>query len=166
MLLKQLIKYLEYLSGFLLAVMMTSIIVQVVLRGIFDVGLGWTEELARYTMIWLTYIGAIVSLRRGSHILIDLLVRRFSIRWQRYIALVTHLLTLFFLFFLFKAGIRLNSSPIIRNQRTPGMQIPTTVLYSVIPVCSMIMIIFVLVIIVELIIEIRNKINSQKDATR
>ena len=142
------IKILEYVSGLLLAVMLVSIMIQIVLRNIFNVGLGWTEEMARYTMIWLTYIGAIVSLKQGSHIAIKLLIDRFSPKWKEYTSLISNLMILFFLFFLLKEGIKLNRSPVIIHQLTPGMQVPTNFLYSVIPVCiSMMMIVIVAQII-------------------
>ena len=133
------IKIFEYICGFLLLTMLICVLVQVVFRGIFDFGLSWTEELARYTMIWLTYIGAVVCLWQGSHIAIDLVVKRLPDKWQNYISLISNILIFFFLLFLFKEGRKLASSPIISRQLTPGLGISTSYLYSVIPVGTGIM---------------------------
>ncbi len=130
-------KGLEYASGLLLAVMLLCILLQVGGRAVFDLGFGWTEELARYTMIWLTYIGAVVSLRQGSHIAIDLVVRKLPKRWQLLVALLGQVLVAFFLVVMVVMGLRLNSTPAIRRQVSPGLQMPTLLVYSVVPVCGL-----------------------------
>lgn len=154
------VNILEYVSGLLLGVMLVSIMIQIVLRNIFNVGLGWTEEMARYTMIWLTYIGAIVSLKQGSHISIKILIDRFSPKWKEYTRLISNLMIQFFLFILLKEGIKLNRSPVIMNQLTPGLQVPTTFLYSVIPVCISMMII---VLVAQIIQDIRKLVKARME---
>ena len=143
------IKILEYICGILLAVMMFCILLQVVLRGFLNVGLSWTEELARYTMIWLVYIGAIVSLGQGSHIAIDILIRSLSPKRQKYIRLTSNLMVLFLLFVLLREGKKLALSPVIINQLTPGLGISTACVYSVIPICISIMIVVLIGLIVK-----------------
>ena len=143
------IKIFEYICGLLLLVMLVCILLQVVLRGFLNLGLSWTEELARYTMIWLIYIGAIVSLGQGSHIAIDLLIRRLSPKWQKYTRLTSNLMILFFLFVLLKEGKKLTLSSVIINQLTPGLGISTVYVYSVIPVCTSIMVIVLICLIVK-----------------
>jgi len=44
----------------------------IVFAGVFfryflQIGLGWTEELARYLQIWLTFVGATVAVKRWAH---------------------------------------------------------------------------------------------------
>lgn len=57
-------------SGFLLA-MLALVMLQVVARYIFDSPPGWTEEMARYCMIWFGLLGATISFKSRSdlHIL-------------------------------------------------------------------------------------------------
>lgn len=68
---------LEYiLSGIvitLLAAMVVLIGSQVAARYVVGVPLYWSEELARHLMIWLFFLGAVIALRRGAHLSIDLL---------------------------------------------------------------------------------------------
>jgi TRAP-type C4-dicarboxylate transport system permease small subunit len=143
------ITFFEYLSGILLAVMVVCILLQVLLRGFLNLGLSWTEEMARYTMIWLTYIGAIVSLKQGSHIAINILVRKLSPTWQKYVNLLSNLLMLFFLLVLVRVGIKLAFSRIIINQLTPGLQISTSYVYSALPISVGIMVMVLIGLIVK-----------------
>jgi TRAP-type transport system small permease protein len=148
---EQCLKILEYICGFLLLIMLGCVLIQVVFRGIFDLGFSWTEELARYTMIWLTYVGAVVCLLQGSHIAIDLLIKRFPEKWQNYTKLISNMLIFFFLFMLFREGRKLVSSPIISRQLTPGLGISTSYLYSVIPIgVGMMMIVLAYLIVIDL----------------
>jgi C4-dicarboxylate transporter DctQ subunit len=139
----------EYICGILLGIMLIVILVQILFRGYLNFSLSWTEELARYIMIWFTYIGAIVCLWQGSHITIDVLIRRLSPKWQKYTRLTSNLLILFFLLVLFREGQKLVIEPMIINQLTPGLRISKSYLYSVIPFCTSIMIIILFVLIVK-----------------
>ena len=47
----------------------------VVLRYVFNSGITISEELSRWLMVWLTFLGAIVALREHSHLGVDTLVR-------------------------------------------------------------------------------------------
>lgn len=42
----------------------------------------WTEELARYTLIWMVMIAANPALRYGEHMTIDLALKKFPVRLQ------------------------------------------------------------------------------------
>lgn len=149
----------EYVCGILLGVMLISILLQVLFRGLLNYGLSWTEELARYAMIWLTYIGAVVSLKQGSHIAIKIFVCRLSTDWQKYTNLIANLIVLFFLLILLKASIKLSFLPIIINQVTPALRIPTLYLYSVVPICTGFMIISLVVLIAK---DVRKMLKMKK----
>lgn len=60
-------------NGFIAGVMLLTVLlafINVFLRQ-FGLGFSWTEELIRYLIIWMTFIGASVCVRNGSHISID-----------------------------------------------------------------------------------------------
>ncbi|MCX5733314.1 MAG: TRAP transporter small permease [candidate division NC10 bacterium] len=120
----------EYLISVMLAVMLASILLQVVLRNVFSFGFVWTEELARYSMIWLVFVGAIVSLRRGSHIAMTMLADALPSGLRKAAHLTTLLLMGMFVLILCWLSTQLSLSPLIRNQLTPGLGIPTSWVYS------------------------------------
>ena len=57
----------------LLAAMAVMVCANVALRFLTDYSILWVEEASRYTMVWLTFIGAGPVLRYGGHIGIDTL---------------------------------------------------------------------------------------------
>lgn len=75
-------KFLDLYCGFLkiiivacLAAMVVLVFGNVVLRYAFNSGIAVSEELSRWLLVWLTFLGAIVALRQHAHLGVDTLVR-------------------------------------------------------------------------------------------
>src|SRR6266513_6465769 len=58
-----------------LAAMVVLVFSNVVLRYVFNSGIATSEELSRWLLVWLTFLGAIVALRQHAHLGVDTLVR-------------------------------------------------------------------------------------------
>lgn len=58
----------------LLLVMLFAILGQVAARYIFNAPLSWSEELARYSMVWLAMLGSGLAMRENQHIIVGNLV--------------------------------------------------------------------------------------------
>ena len=71
-------KALEAVLVLCLAAMCLMVFGNVVLRHVFDSGINVSEELSRFMFIWLTFLGAIVAMREGGHLGMDMLVHRLS----------------------------------------------------------------------------------------
>ena len=57
----------------LMVAMLTIMGLQVCLRYVFGTSLPWSEELSRYLLIYMVYVGAAVGVRNRSHIRIDII---------------------------------------------------------------------------------------------
>lgn len=57
-----------------LAVMLGSIFIQVAGRYLFNAPPSWTEEVARFLIVWVTMIGSAAMLRRRGHIAVSVAV--------------------------------------------------------------------------------------------
>src|SRR3954453_17169231 len=68
--------FLKAVIALCLAVMVVLVFGNVVLRYGFNSGITVSEELSRWMLVWLTFLGAVVALREHAHIGIDTLVRR------------------------------------------------------------------------------------------
>lgn len=67
----------DYLLGIFMALMVSFVFLNAVLRTVFNSGLVWSEELSRYTFVFITYLGAIGAMRANAHLGMDTVVRRF-----------------------------------------------------------------------------------------
>ena len=78
-----------------LAVMVVLVFGNVVLRYGFNSGITISEELSRWLLVWLTFLGAIVAVREHSHLGVDTLVRMLSPVGKRVCFIVNYCLMLF-----------------------------------------------------------------------
>src|SRR3954471_18212986 len=67
--------FLKSVIAVCLAVMVVLVFGNVFLRYVFNSGITMSEELSRWLMVWLTFLGAIVALREHAHLGVDTLVR-------------------------------------------------------------------------------------------
>ena len=65
------------LAVLLLLINVGDIVMGVVLRYVFSASVVWTEEVARYSLVWLVLLGAAGALARRDHMAVDFLVPRF-----------------------------------------------------------------------------------------
>ena len=78
-----------------LAVMVVLVFGNVVLRYGFNSGITVSEELSRWLLVWLTFLGAIVAVREHSHLGVDSLVRMLSPMGKRICFIINYCLMLF-----------------------------------------------------------------------
>lgn len=72
----RLFKAVEFVLAALLLGMVLMVFGNVVLRYAFNSGITVSEELSRFFFVWLTFIGAIVAMRDGSHLGMDAFVAK------------------------------------------------------------------------------------------
>ena len=94
-LIDQLSKLLSLLLVAALAVMVVLVFTNVVLRYAFSSGITMSEELSRWLFVWLTFLGAVVAMREGTHLGTDTLISRLSVRGQKICFVIANLLMLF-----------------------------------------------------------------------
>jgi len=58
-----------------LVVMLVMVFGNVVLRLFFNTGIDLSEEIPRFAFVWMTFLGAIVGMRRRAHLGVDMLVQ-------------------------------------------------------------------------------------------
>ena len=80
-----LFKGVEILIAFFLAVMIILVFMNVVFRYLFSKGFAWSEEIARLCFIYLVYLGSIGAMRDNRHLLIDSILIRVPVLWQKII---------------------------------------------------------------------------------
>ncbi|MDQ0338287.1 TRAP-type C4-dicarboxylate transport system permease small subunit [Caldalkalibacillus uzonensis] len=105
---KRILGFLDKTIDFFIVLMLVGIVVtitlQVAFRYIFQISAPWTEEVARFMFIYLTYIGAALAIREKSHIAIDILVERLPRMLRAAVHIIVQLAIIFFLSILLKGS--------------------------------------------------------------
>lgn len=129
--------------GITLLVLMVIIIgVQVFCRYFLNFTPSWSEDLSLLFMIWFSFLGIALGVKRDTHLSIEFFFNRLSKNFQRFITDFNYILILFFSYILFTRGIILVRMTL--NSKMPSLKVPTSVLYIVIPIMSIIIIIFLI----------------------
>ena len=127
----------EGLMIVLLAVMTLLVGVQIAGRFIFSYSIFWSDELARFLLIWISFLGMSVGLRHGAHPSIDSLVRGLPSRFGRPLLSVALLLTLVFFAVMVVSGgvLVLRTWP----QRSVALELRMSYPYLAVPVSGLLM---------------------------
>lgn len=105
----------------------------------------WTEELARYLMIWVGLLGACLAFETRAHLGVDYFVGKFHPSAQKILKLVALLVVLLFAIgALIIGGWELVSRTLALKQDTPALGIPKGWVYLVVPISGVFTVIFTL----------------------
>ena len=139
--LRRFITCLEYLCTFLFVVMCVSLTVQIVARyALMNVQVPWTEELARYAMVWIVFLGAVIAASRCAHTRIEFFVRLFPLRLQMCAEVLVNMACMIFLLIVAYCSLPLLEVSLL--MRAPSLGFPMAVVYGAVPVCSILMIVY------------------------
>lgn len=121
-----------YVIAFVLAIMSVLIFWQVVARYVIGSSLSWSEELSRFLMIFMAFIGSGLALREGKLIAVEVILERLTGKVRSFIKILVHLISTIFYILLIYYGFELANS--FGNQMAPGIKISMFYVYLSIPI--------------------------------
>lgn len=78
-----LIRALEIMMVLCMLVMLVMVFGNVMLRLFFNTGIDLSEEVPRFAFVWMTFLGAIVGMRKRAHLGVDLMVQLLPVAGRR-----------------------------------------------------------------------------------
>ena len=132
---KRMLFYLERLSactaGALLVLNVCDILLGVFCRYVLQNSIIWTEELARFSLVWLVLMAAGGAYYRGDHMVIDFVAARFPLWIQRLLSGLRVILTVSILGLMIYLGF--TNAVNVWHMRTMAMGIPKTIPLFAVP---------------------------------
>ena len=105
----------------------------------------WTEELARFLLVWVSLLGAAVAFGIKGHLGVDYFTGKFEPEVRKALALFSHLVVLFFAVSIFLVGGgRVVYDALVLEQMTPALGWKMGYVYSVLPLSGLFMLLFTL----------------------
>jgi TRAP-type C4-dicarboxylate transport system permease small subunit len=111
--------------------MQATVFLQVFTRYVMNFPLAWPEEVARYSLVWLTFMGASAAVRSNEHIRIDALLIALPERGRRWLLVLTNLLAIGVMLAALPAGLTLVNMMV--GVPTAALQISTSWVYLPVP---------------------------------
>ncbi|MFZ0133730.1 MAG: TRAP transporter small permease [Desulfobacterales bacterium] len=128
------VEYLLFVFGLSMAAIVAA---QVFSRYVLNNSLFWSEELARFLLVWLTFLGASAAYCRKAHPGVDFLYARVAPALQRIFSVVTHLASLTLFSVMIVYGCRF--AWFVRMQISPALQIPKWIILAIVPISGVIL---------------------------
>jgi TRAP-type C4-dicarboxylate transport system permease small subunit len=122
----------------LLIAMTTVVFSQVVARYVFEAPLSWSEELARFLLMWLSMLSAAYAFKTKSHFALRVVVGKLSKSAQRIMAQFVHgVVAIFFAILLYFSIVFVNG---VEGHIAPALQISMQIPYASIVIgCALIL---------------------------
>ena len=134
---------LEKALVFIMSLMVINVLWQVFSRYLLANPSSFTDELARYLMIWVGGLGAAYVAGKGNHVAITYFSEKFSSSNLRRVKLAINLIIMGFAFLgMLIGGLRLVYITLILEQLSPSLKIPLGVVYAVIPLSGALIIFY------------------------
>ncbi len=138
---------LKVLTIFAMVALNLLVIFQVFNRLFFHIQAVWTEEMARFSMVWLAMLGGAVAIQTGEHITVNMLFQLLPGKPTEFIRLVGLLFReLLFVALFVSSFLWVKGTAAVLTQAT---RIPTIYIYIVFPVSALMMFLFGLEDILE-----------------
>ena len=94
-LIDQLCRLFSFLMVACLALMVVMVFGNVVLRYGFNSGITVSEELSRWLFVWMTFLGAVVAIRKHGHLGTDMMVSKLPLAGKKACFVAAHLIMLY-----------------------------------------------------------------------
>jgi len=145
---RKLLHGLEQVLKVLIAVFLFAMViiatVEVFRRYVLGLSFVWADELVRFAMVWMTFLGGAYGYRKKELISFDFLQNAIPEKFKALGQLVITLIGLVFVAFIFKIGLEFSLSDVSVGQESMCMRISMVFVYISIPVGMGAMILFML----------------------
>lgn len=127
----------EWVMAALLAAMTLLVGVQIAGRFVFSYSIFWSDELARFLLVWIAFLGISIGARRAAHPGVDSLVRALPTPWARAASFLTLVLSITF----FAVMVGYGGALVLRTwpQYSTSLGIRMGIPYLAVPVAGVLM---------------------------
>ncbi|MDO3380692.1 TRAP transporter small permease [Gilvimarinus algae] len=129
--------------GLLMAAMVLDVTWQVLTRFILNEPSSYTEELARFLLIWIGLLGAAYAYRKKAHLGLDILSQKLEGAAKRRLDIfISVTCALFAVVIMIYGGTKLMLLTLELEQMSAALQVKVGYLYSVIPLSGVLIVLF------------------------
>lgn len=122
---------LENIVTLMFVVLIVSCVVQVFMRSIVNISPPWTEELARYSFMYVNIIAAAICVQKKSHARVTAILDALPLTARQILEIFSDVVILFVSYIMIRYGIKCVIQVV--TQRSPAMRICMSFVYACIP---------------------------------
>ncbi|GAB3070725.1 TRAP transporter small permease [Salinicoccus sesuvii] len=138
---------LRYIVSTLFIVMVSLVFLQVLTRFVINYPISWTEEISRYLMIYIVFLGSALLVRKSAHIAVDFLLEVVNPKAKGILDIIVLAVSTVFFGLLLIFGAQLTY--IVIGQATPNLQFSMAWAYAAVPLGGLLMFLNALAVLFE-----------------
>lgn len=127
---------LNYAVAVLLVLMSAIVFMNVVFRYFLHATLAWYEELSRFMLIWIVFLGAVLAYIKGDHLGLDVVTTYLKPAAKRVVLIVADVLVLVALVVMLEGGIVMTADSLASGWVASSIPIPYGYVYMVGPIAA------------------------------
>jgi TRAP-type C4-dicarboxylate transport system permease small subunit len=132
-------RILQWVVALLLVVMSLIVFANVIFRYFLNAALGWYEEVSRFLLIWIVFLGAVLAYIHHDHLSLDVVLYYVKARTKRVIVLVSDALVIAALAVMVYGGFQMALDSLASGWVASAIPIPYGWVYMVGPIASILM---------------------------
>ena len=82
----------DLVSALFISITTILVVINIILRYIFNSGLVWSEEVATGCFVWSVFIGAVAVFKHRGHVGVDIIVKKMPETMQKAVTLITDII--------------------------------------------------------------------------
>ena len=123
----------------LFPLMVIVVFVATCVRYLTVMSLPWAEEVARYSMVWIAYIGASLGIKRNARLGVEAVLLLLPQGTRKYFDYLRYLIIILFNVLIAYYTFQIIQSQISTEQVSPSLRIPMWFAYGAVPVGAVLM---------------------------
>lgn len=132
----------RWFVAIVLTVMVILVFTEVVRRYLFGASFMWADELIRFLIMWIGFVGGAAAFRDGSLVCFDLVTTNLNQRMQGILKLLMNVVIFFFLIMLIYFTSKNLMSPGIKNAVGTGFKVSMIFPYAAMPIGFTLMLLY------------------------
>lgn len=131
--LKLLTRFMDNIERRVISLLFIEVVVvgtmQVIWRFLLKASLSWSEELLRYSFVWITFLAASVAVPVDGHVNVGLLIKKLKGNKKKSIIILNYIICFIFSVCILFLAIKILNVLFVTGQKSAAMQIPMYILY-------------------------------------
>lgn len=120
----------KYFITYLMLIMSTVIFIQIIMRYVFNSSLSWSEELAAYIMMYMTWVGASYGVKLNMHLRVTVIVDLLKGKLRDIAYIIIDVVWMIFSAYMVVMGVRVVKMSYAGYRVSPALEIPMFLIYS------------------------------------
>ena len=136
-------RFLEWFLITIFALLVLDVLFQVFSRYLLGTSFTWTEEFARFSLIWMTIVGAAYLNGNRAHLSMDFLYQKFSAARKKQVSILVEVFIFLFAgVVMVVGGSNLVYTTLHLEQLSGSLRIPLGYVYAIFPFCGLLIMCF------------------------